>query len=214
MHFSSLSNYSVICKCSDSQAQIRGLSKSQVIASHQNLQQQGNKSITSGKSHVLSNVIISKGVASWDEFRYGFPSDGLITCKNKWWGSSSADHEDGAETGKKDKDQSQDQENEDSVGNSTTCGNKKHEESSITGSKISGGLKAIRKRVAEEGREVLKLGVYQGQGLKKLGRREKGLLLRIFKTSLPEEWICSSPEVTSLTCEGNNVKDQAPSALL
>lgn len=174
---------------SDSQAQIRGPSKSQVIASTQNFQQQGNKSITNGKPHVLSNVIVSKGVASLDEFKYGFPSDGLLTCKNKWWGSSSPNHEDGAETDEEDKHQSQDQEKVDDVGNSMACENQKQEESSMIGSQGSGALTAIRKRIVEEGRTALKLGVYQGHGLKKLGRREKGLLLRIFKTSLPEEWI-------------------------
>ncbi|KAL3572626.1 hypothetical protein D5086_026530 [Populus alba] len=53
----------------------------------------------------------------------------------------------------------------------------------------TGLLTSVRKRAVEEGREARKLGVYRTYGVNKLGRKQRALLLRIFGSSLPKQWI-------------------------
>lgn len=174
------------------------MSKVHSVTSPPNLQQQGSKNVSVGQPHVLLSANLTKGIMALDEFKYGFPSDGLSTATYKWWGSSSSagshgSRGDEAETDEEDKHQSGEKAND--AAGSTIEGNEKSgdgkHESNID-PQGSGLLTAIRKRIAEEGQEVLKLGVYKSYGVKKIGRKERVLLHRIFKSSLPKEWIDDS----------------------
>lgn len=176
--------------CSSSQPQNNELSKLQGAAALPNLQQQGTKNIQTGQALNFGHRSLMTGMTTSDEFKYGFPSDGLSIATNKWWGSSKSDgHEDvqvdGAETEGEDKHQS--------VEKPGDMANEKPEENGKLddgiGPQGSGLLTAVRKRAVEEGGEALKLGVYKGYGIKKLGTREASLLLRIFKSSLQKDWI-------------------------
>lgn len=146
----------------------------------------------------MHSTSLTKGMTVLDEFKYGFPSDGLSTASNKWWGSSSpyaceGISEDGAETDGNDKDQSKEMTGD---GPGTVIVDKEKseggEEKSNIGPQGVDLLTCVRKGAVEEGREALKLGVFQGHGMNKLGKRERTLLLRIFNSSLPKQWIDGS----------------------
>ncbi|XVF14475.1 hypothetical protein REPUB_Repub09cG0063400 [Reevesia pubescens] len=124
------------------------------------------------------------GMTMSDEFKFGFPSDGLSITTNKCWGIHEVIDVDGAENEGEDKHQSV--KKSDDKANAKLDENGKLEDG--IGPQRSDLLIAVRKRAMEEGR-ALKLGVYEGYGMKKLGRREASLLLPIFRSSLPKDWI-------------------------
>lgn len=173
-------------------------SKLQGPAVPHNLQQQGSKTVQTGRPQNLFSMSLTKGITTLDEFKYGFPLDGLSTASNKWWGSSSPDgyegiQGDGAVTNEDDKHQCEEVAGD---GSSIVIVDKEKCEGGKEGSNIgpqgTGLLTTVRKRTVEEGREALKLGVFRGYGVNKLGRRERTLLLRIFRSSLPKQWIYGS----------------------
>ncbi|XVF16800.1 hypothetical protein REPUB_Repub10bG0063400 [Reevesia pubescens] len=173
-----------------SQPQNNEVSKLQGVAALPNLQQQGTKNIQTAQTLNSGHQSSMTGMTMSDEFKYGFPSDGLSITSNKWWDSRKSDGNevidvDGAEIEGEDKHQS--------VEKPVDMVNEKPDENGKLedgiGPQESGLLTAVRKRAVEEGREALKLGVYRGYGLKKLDRREASLLLRIFKSSLPKDWM-------------------------
>uniref|UniRef100_A0A2N9IBC2 RWP-RK domain-containing protein n=1 Tax=Fagus sylvatica TaxID=28930 RepID=A0A2N9IBC2_FAGSY len=158
----------------------------------------GSKNVQTLRPQALLSTSLTKGIAALDEFKYGFPSHGLSTASNKWWGSSSPDGceatlGDGVETNQDDKHQSQEMVGD---GPGIIIFDKEECESVKEGSNIgpqgTGLLMTVRKRTVEEGREALKLGVFRGYGINKISKREKTLLLRIFKSSLPKRWIHGS----------------------
>ncbi|KAL9422966.1 hypothetical protein AB3S75_035116 [Citrus x aurantiifolia] len=167
-------------------------SKLHGVASPPNLQQQGSKNSPVGQPHVLLNANLTKGIMALDEFKYGFPSDGLSTASYKWWGSRSSHgndgiHKDESEIDEEDK-QAEAKADKESATQAT--GNEKSsngETESNVDPQGSGLLTAVRKRTVEEGREALKLGVYKKYCVKQLDRKERVLLHRIFKSSLPKE---------------------------
>ncbi|KAK7247224.1 hypothetical protein RIF29_42101 [Crotalaria pallida] len=145
---------------------------------------QGNKSVESGRTHGSLNASVIKGMTTMDEFKYGFPSEGLSTTSNKWWGSSK--HDDCAGN---DPDRAKNQlEERAGEADKVVCetGNAENSETLQGAAKLT----AARKRAVEEGRETLKLGVFRGYGgVDKLGKRDKILLCQIFRSSLPKSWI-------------------------
>ncbi|KAL5077626.1 hypothetical protein RYX36_016610 [Vicia faba] len=151
------------------------------VTLHHNSHQQGNKTVESGRSPNLTNTLLTKGMTTMDEFKYGFPSESLSTTSNKWWGCDDRDETrpDGTES-----------QPEESRGESEKkeCETRKAEnsEETLQGSSL---LKAVRKRAVEEGREAFKLGVFRGYGVNKVAKREKRLLHQIFGSSLPKSWI-------------------------
>ncbi|KAK4846187.1 hypothetical protein QYF36_014146 [Acer negundo] len=163
-----------------------------------NLQQQGSKNAPVTHPHILLNASSIKGLMAQDEFKYGFPSGGLSAITNKWWGSSTSDDYErtrGGEAETDEEDKHQPEEKADDSVTSTTMDEKESENGKIDSNinpEGSGLLATIRKRNVDEGREALKLGVYKSNGVKKLGRKEKVLLLRIFRSTLPKEWIYDS----------------------
>ncbi|XP_015972157.1 uncharacterized protein LOC107495523 [Arachis duranensis] len=145
---------------------------------------QGNKSTDGGRIQSSFDTSMNKGMTIMDEFKYGFPSQGLSTTSNKWWGSS--DHDDSAGTNGS---RAECKLEESAAGEAEKVA---YETGNAGSSEIPQGaalLMTVRKRAAEEGREALKLGVFQRNGVNKLGKREKTLLRRIFRSSLPSSWI-------------------------
>lgn len=174
------------------------MSKSQSLntLSH-SLQQEGGKNVQTGRSQTMlstsTSTSLAKGVTPSDEFKHGFPSEGLSTVSYKWWGTSFPDGYEGVskygarsnEVAKR----GQSVESKDDGSGPVTMDEEKGgnaEEKSI-GPQGTGLLMDVRKRVVEEGREALKLGVIRRYGANKLGKREKTLLLRIFKSSSLQE---------------------------
>lgn len=135
----------------------------------------------------------TKGISNClDEFKSGFPSNGLSKAYKKWWGRGSSDSYDsffvnGAETEQEDRHQSE--ELVDDIGGSSLGDKEKtrsgSEESSLNPEGTS-LLSTVRKKAVEEGREALKLGVFRGYSINRLGRRK--LLLRIVGSSFPRKW--------------------------
>ncbi|XP_021811682.1 uncharacterized protein LOC110754869 [Prunus avium] len=170
------------------------MAKSQGIAVSPPAQQQGSKNVQTGRPQNILTLSLTKGNTTYDEFKHGFPSDGLSTASNKWWGSNSPDgyesvRGEGAETDEDKKHQSEklaDDGASSTVVDKEKCESGKEENFSSQGTDL---LMAVRKRSLEEGQKALKLGVFRGYGAKKLGRRERALLLRIFKSSTPKQWI-------------------------
>ncbi|KAG2260237.1 hypothetical protein Bca52824_079531 [Brassica carinata] len=132
----------------------------------------GNKSGKSSSTNVwANNANLAKTMAALDEFKSGFPSKGLATVSNKWWGTSGGRQDAGPEI------------TEDGGGDV------KDEEAA---SEKQSSLLAVRKRIAEEGREALELGVSQRFGSKRPDKRDQHLLSQIFKSSLPKDWVTDS----------------------
>ncbi|XP_019095134.1 PREDICTED: uncharacterized protein LOC109130223 [Camelina sativa] len=118
------------------------------------MQHGGNKS--GGKSNVWANANLNKTMAALDEFKSGFPSGGLTTVSNKWWGRP---EKNGGEE-------------------ITEDGDVKDE----AASEKQSSLVAIRKRIAEEGREAVEHGLHHGFGSKKQDERSRPTVsdLRVF----------------------------------
>lgn len=160
------------------------------------LQQQGTKDVPVGRQHITLTPGLAKGLMGLDEFKYGFPSDGLSTATNKWWDSSlsgtqRATDRVGIETDEDDSHQSD--EKTDAGTSVMIVDNENAENGKMESNEIdpqgTGLLTSVRKRAVEEGREALKLGVHRTYGANKLGRKQRALLLRIFGSSLPKQWI-------------------------
>ncbi|KAM5580056.1 hypothetical protein ABKV19_009677 [Rosa sericea] len=172
-------------------------SKPQGVMASNNLQQQGSKNVQTGRPQNILTLSLTTGT-TLEEFKYGFPSEGLSTASNRWWGSNSPDCDEGVrgEAAKSDEDNKHqsvklaDDSASSITGNKEKCESEK-EESSIDpqGTDL---LVAVRKGAVEEGKKALKLGAFRGYGAKKLGRKERTLLLRIFKSSMPKDWIPDS----------------------
>ncbi|XP_028751979.1 uncharacterized protein LOC114711720 [Neltuma alba] len=163
-----------------------------VTVFHNPHHQQGSKNIETRPSHNVVSSNLTKGMTALDEFKYGFPSEGLSTTSNKWWGSSGPDDSvgkkaDGPDVGKHGKDRIEGTEKEEADTEMSEAG--KETMKTPEGAAL---LADIRKRAVQEGRETLKLGVFRGCGVKKIGKREKIMLLQIFSSSLPSSWIHDS----------------------
>ncbi|KAL6536027.1 hypothetical protein OROHE_012871 [Orobanche hederae] len=128
-----------------------------------------------------------------DEFKYGFPLDGLSSVSYRWWGNKSADKNViESKEGDIDKNEQQPKELENtaaansSIDEEVTEG-KKHE---ITDAdpEWASSLSTLRRKMAKDGQQALGLGVYRGYGLKTLDRAKKHVLSQIFKSYLPRGW--------------------------
>ncbi|XP_010558869.1 PREDICTED: uncharacterized protein LOC104827393, partial [Tarenaya hassleriana] len=121
-----------------------------------------------------------------DGLKCGFPSDGLSTVTYKWWGSSSEGRNDAKDRGESIEGKFQ----------ADTNGDDMKQEDGTAGDEFASvrpdSLVAVRKRVAEEGREADKLCLDRGFGSKELNRRDQALLSQVFKSPLPKDWVSSS----------------------
>ena len=157
--------------------------------------QEGGKNAQSGRSQTVLNTSLTKGVTTLDEFKHGFPYEELSTVSYKWWGSSCPDgYESISRDGAKHREMARQRlsvESADDGASSVTVDKEKDEnaQGKRIGPQGTGLLADVRKKAVEEGREALKLGVIRRYGANKLGKREKTLLLRIFKSSISREWM-------------------------
>ncbi|KAK4344109.1 hypothetical protein RND71_037203 [Anisodus tanguticus] len=128
-------------------------------------QQQGTRNVQSGSlSHFrISNLTKGTSVSSYDEFKYGFPSDGLSTATYKWWGNKSPDG------------------NKDSQLNDDNANSNKSECQTSVDSAGMTLLADVRKRAVKEGKETLRLGVYKGRSATMLDSTKRKILLQVFK---------------------------------
>ncbi|KAL3754724.1 hypothetical protein ACJRO7_001912 [Eucalyptus globulus] len=131
-----------------------------------NLQQPESKQGQSGHIQSVISGSLIKSLTVLDEFKYGFPSNGLSVTSNKWWGSGSpGDFE------YIDADQSKPEDE------------KENSDSTLWGPSL---LTAIRKRALEEGREALRPSVFMSHHAHEIGKEEKSPMLNIFQSSLPK----------------------------
>ncbi|MCD9642654.1 hypothetical protein HAX54_029543 [Datura stramonium] len=138
-------------------------------------QQQGTR-IQSGSLPHFRNSNLTKGTSvGYDEFKYGFPSDGLSTATYRWWGNKSPD-------GNQDS-----QLNDDNAKNSMEQAENIAEKSECQTSVDSSGttlLTDVRKRAAKEGKVTLRLGVHRGRSANMLDSTKRKILLQVFKSYL------------------------------
>ncbi|XP_039044872.1 protein RKD5-like [Hibiscus syriacus] len=142
---------------SQSQPQSNEQPKLQDGAVVPNLQQQGAKNIQMGQTLNFNHQSLMIGTKMSDEFKFGFPSDGLSVATNKWWGSSKSDGDeavdvDGAETEGENKHQSK--ELPDDMANDKPNENGKLDDLNPQGSDL---LAAVRKRLWKKDEKRLNL---------------------------------------------------------
>ncbi|KAI3457057.1 hypothetical protein Pfo_013720 [Paulownia fortunei] len=160
------------------------------------LTQQPTKDNQVDSSHNMHSLTMNKGNSPiFDEFKYGFPSDGLSSVSFRWWGNKSAiengvdskksGDEDAEERKQQPKDSVDNAANLSSMDGEVTEGKKNETDADPQWASL---LSDLRKRAAKDGQQALKLGVYRGYSVKTLDRAKKMVLLQIFKSSLPGEW--------------------------
>ncbi|XP_060209466.1 protein NLP3 isoform X2 [Lycium barbarum] len=130
--------------------------------------QQGTRNVQSGSLPHFRISSLTKGTSvGYDEFKYGFPPNGLSTATYKWWGNKSPDGND------------DNQLNDDNANNSnkSEC----HTSLDSMGTTL---LTDVRKRAVKEGKETLRLGVYRGRSANMLDPTKRKILLQVFKSYL------------------------------
>ncbi|GMH00070.1 hypothetical protein Nepgr_001909 [Nepenthes gracilis] len=121
-----------------------------------------------------------------DEFKHGFPSNGLLISNFKWWGDGTPDTREGrseidSETVQEDKCRSEEQ-----VDDGVSECMKKAEvrvDKCFNDKQGTVSLTALRKQAVDEGRQALKLGVWKDHGFDSLEKKERILLYRLFRIS-------------------------------
>lgn len=156
-----------------------------------------------------------------DDFKQGFPKNGLSSVSKKWWGSSGSisteDVPEDSETNEAKLTSRKSNESSQGIELGTAIENDSKLASEVDGflkegkssdsesiSKLASHmgsrdedlmhisiLSRTRKRNAENGRKALKLAVTNGYGTYKIGDKYKGLLERIFGSPLPRQWKAS-----------------------
>lgn len=136
--------------------------------------QQGTRNFQSGSSPHYRISNLTKGTSvSYDEFKYGFPSDGLSTATYRWWGNKSPDGNQDSQLSDDNAKNSNEQAEiiaEKSEGHTTV---------DSTGTTL---LTNVRKRAVKEGKETLRLGVYRGRSANMLDSTKRKILHQVFKS--------------------------------
>ncbi|XP_074321331.1 uncharacterized protein LOC141657855 [Silene latifolia] len=123
---------------------------------------QGNAGKTTWRPHQTLAPVLPLEVSIFtEEFKYGFPSNGLSRSTNKWWGSGCGNNGSSKDEAK------------------TTLDVKDALESQVE--KVS--LAAIRKRALDEGQKALASGALKKHGADQLEKEEQILLRRLFQSS-------------------------------
>lgn len=139
-------------------------------------QQQGTRNFQSGSSPHFRISNLTKGASvNYDEFKYGFPSNGLSTTTYRWWGNKSPDGDQDIKL------------NDDNAKNSAEQTDDVADKSECQTSVDSMGtslLTNVRKRAVKEGKETLKLGVYRLRNANKLDSTKRKILRQVFKSYL------------------------------
>ncbi|XP_073110452.1 uncharacterized protein [Elaeis guineensis] len=155
------------------------------------LQSQGNKFSQTN----WPNMIQYRGIPTFmDEFKYGFPANGLSSVSVKWWGSGNKEDTERMlpeESGTIKEENKEPHE----LSNETSNGIVKDDHpdhstqdvASVTGPTTS--FCSLRRKAVEHGCETLKGGISKGYTSYKLGKRQRLALLQVFKSSLPDQWM-------------------------
>lgn len=127
-----------------------------------------------------------------DEFKYGFPTNGLSSLSNKWWGSGNSNSNSNSSPLESSavKDESQEScelSNETSKCTMDDMADSGTEDSAAT-SVPSAVLCSLRRKALEDGRGLLKDGACNGCELHKLNKRQRLVLAQVFRSSLPDKW--------------------------
>ncbi|MQM02018.1 hypothetical protein Taro_034778 [Colocasia esculenta] len=118
-----------------------------------------------------------------DEFKYGFPADGLSSATPQWWGSFTGDS-----TERRNLKEELQLENEKPQDEGSSSSTPDEAGDAVHASKPVSLLCSIRQRAVVDGEESNKLGVSRGYGHCKLGKKERSILVQVFKSSLPYQW--------------------------
>ncbi|KAL7087162.1 hypothetical protein ACP275_13G049500 [Erythranthe tilingii] len=152
------------------------------------LPQQPNKDnqIQSSQIMKIGNSTIS------DEFKYGFPSDGLSSVSYRWWGNKSGGENVVDTLQRVDENADERKEQREGKVDCAASLSSMDDEVMTQGKKNDEPvclLSVLRKKAAKDGLHALKLGVYRGYSDgKNMDRTKKMMLVQIFKSSLPSEW--------------------------
>ncbi|XP_065025917.1 uncharacterized protein LOC135650475 [Musa acuminata AAA Group] len=131
----------------------------------------------------------SKNIPTFmDEFKYGFPENGLSSTSFKWWGISRLEETERTVPGEgettTEKDDNQEVQDSSNEGEEPDSG----AEDNVIVTKPSALLCSLRRKSVEYGRESLKRGISVAGIPNKLTKRQKLTLSQVFGSSLPEEW--------------------------
>ncbi|XP_008784393.2 uncharacterized protein LOC103703346 [Phoenix dactylifera] len=157
------------------------------------LQSQGNKF----SQTTWPNMIQYRGIPTFmDEFKYGFPANGLSSVCVRWWGSGSKED---TERTLPEESGTIEEENKEPHGLSIETSRQilkddhpDHSTEDIAAiTEASASLCSLRRKAVECGCETLKGGISKGYTSCKLGKRQRLALLQVFKSSLPDQWISS-----------------------
>ncbi|XP_042456249.1 protein NLP1-like [Zingiber officinale] len=151
--------------------------KMQQVSLTVNASPQGNRFIQNGLPMNQSKHIPT----FMDEFKYGFPTNGLSSHSVKWWGVSGHEDADGSLPGETavEKDENQEMQelsNDDEDPDSGA-------EDNDAESKPSALLCSLRRKAVDYGRESLGIGIPN-----RLTKKQKLTLTQVFGSSLTESW--------------------------
>lgn len=149
-------------------------------------QQQGNRLLQNGRQNMFQSSQPKNIPTYLDEFKHGFPTNGLSSVSTKWWGTSGLDGNEMLEEERL-AEEAEKQPSGESVEDmeASKVKTERETEKGDTGAAL---LLSLRKRASEDGRAAVKLGVARGHGAYKLRRKERAMLLQIFRSSYPSEW--------------------------
>ncbi|CAL2254742.1 unnamed protein product [Prunus armeniaca] len=141
------------------------MAKSQGITVSPPAQQQGSKNVQTGRPQNILTLSLTKGNTTYDEFKHmmAYPLHPINGGEAIALMVMRASMEKELRLMKTR-----------NIMDKEKCESGKEENISSQGTDL---LMAVRKRSLEEGQKALKLGVFRGYGAKKLGRRERALLL-------------------------------------
>lgn len=124
-----------------------------------------------------------------DEFKHGFPSNGLSSISNKWWGNHENDSGKQNAEESKEKEESEDEEPVKLSKDTERLENINEEQSNGCNGLSSNGtmmLSSLRKRAAEEGR-IVKVGIGRLCRQCKVSGQHEALLMKLFGSSFLTE---------------------------
>ncbi|KAL2940854.1 Protein RKD2 [Bienertia sinuspersici] len=146
-----------------------------------NGQHNGSKTMPTWRSHLMVASGLAMDANTIDEFKYGFPSNGLSKCTNRWWGGSS--NNGASKENTKTSSEVEDESKEQASDSLSSMSDKQDEGSNISDKQDEVSLSGVRKRAVEEGKKALKLHALKKFGADKLGNEEKILLRKLYQTS-------------------------------
>ncbi|KAL5990045.1 hypothetical protein ACLOJK_010942 [Asimina triloba] len=153
------------------------------------LQQQGSRFLQSGRQNVSPSGLAKTIPTYLDEFKQGFPSNGLSSVSNRWWGSASPEHSEKTSEKEQTNTGAEEQLSHKLSDEMETAPEKIEEDgkNDVAGLQGAALLSSVRKRVAEDGRKAVKLGVARGYGPYSLGKKERTILAQVKKTTVETE---------------------------